>query len=323
VLALKDTTSKEGGAKSSACGVLSALAAGSKPSAAAAFKAPEGVCLPYGAMEAAVEAQGLTSQFEALLTVLETAEIGSLDAACKEMMDLIEQVAPPENVREEVLSTLGEGRLIVRSSANVEDLEGMSGAGLYESIPNVRAKDAAGFNKAVAEVWASLYTRRAVLSRRSAGVAQEQAVMAVLVQELLAPEMSFVLHTAHPLSRDPDLLVAEIAVGLGETLASGVRGTPWRLEVNKKTGEVKTLALANMSEAMVVDERAEADGKLVRVQVDYSSQPLSISPFARATFAKCLAAIGTLLEEELGCAQDVEGAVVDSDIFIVQSRPQP
>jgi len=47
-------------------------------------------------------------------------------------------------------------------------------------------------------------------------------------QELLAPELSFVLHTAHPLSGDPDLMVAEIAVGLGETLASGVRGTPWR-----------------------------------------------------------------------------------------------
>ncbi len=34
---------------------------------------------------------------------------------------------------------LGEGaRLYVRSSANVEDMEGMSGAGLYESVPNVR-----------------------------------------------------------------------------------------------------------------------------------------------------------------------------------------
>jgi hypothetical protein len=60
---------------------------------------------------------------------------------------------------------------------------------------------------------------------------QDHAVMAVLIQELVAPELSFVLHTAHPLSRDPNLLVAEIAVGHGETLASGMRGTPWRLQV--------------------------------------------------------------------------------------------
>jgi phosphoglucan,water dikinase len=96
--------------------------------------------------------------------------------------------------------------------------------------------------------------------------------MSVLVQTLLSPELSFVLHTAHPLSRDPDLLVAEIAVGLGETLASGVRGTPWRLQVNKKTGEVQTLALNNMSEAMVVDPNGAADGKMIKIKVDYSQQ---------------------------------------------------
>ena len=93
--------------------------------------------------------------------------------------------------------------------------------------------------------------------------------------------------------------------------------------MNKKTGEVKTLALNNMSEAMMVDEGGAADGKMVRVKVDYSQQALSISPLARATFGRCLAAIGTLLEENLDGPQDVEGAVVEEDIFIVQARPQP
>ena len=59
--------------------------------------------------------------------------------------------------------------LYVRSSANVEDLAGMSGAGLYDSLPNIPAGDAAAFGAGVAAVWASLYTRRAVLSRRAAG----------------------------------------------------------------------------------------------------------------------------------------------------------
>ena len=59
--------------------------------------------------------------------------------------------------------------LIARSSANVEDLAGLSGAGLYDSIGNVPAGDADALGAAVARVWASLYTRRAVLSRRAAG----------------------------------------------------------------------------------------------------------------------------------------------------------
>ena len=59
--------------------------------------------------------------------------------------------------------------LIARSSANVEDLAGMSGAGLYDSIAGIPASDPAALGKAVSNVWASLYTRRAVLSRRAAG----------------------------------------------------------------------------------------------------------------------------------------------------------
>ena len=59
--------------------------------------------------------------------------------------------------------------VIARSSANVEDLEGMSGAGLYDSLPNIPASDPSALGQAVAGVWASLYTRRAVLTRRAAG----------------------------------------------------------------------------------------------------------------------------------------------------------
>ena len=60
-------------------------------------------------------------------------------------------------------------RAYVRSSANVEDIEGMSGAGLYESVPNVDVGSAEELGAAIAEVWASLYTARAVSTRRRAG----------------------------------------------------------------------------------------------------------------------------------------------------------
>ena len=59
--------------------------------------------------------------------------------------------------------------LIARSSANVEDMAGLSGAGLYESIANVTPASSSALGAAVAGVWASLFTRRAVLSRRAAG----------------------------------------------------------------------------------------------------------------------------------------------------------
>lgn len=75
--------------------------------------------------------------------------------------------------------------------------------------------------------------------------------MAVLMQELLSPAYSFVIHTASPLGNDPATAEAEVAAGLGETLASGQRGSAWRLAVNKSTGAVATLAFANFSEALL------------------------------------------------------------------------
>jgi phosphoenolpyruvate synthase/pyruvate phosphate dikinase len=51
-----------------------------------------------------------------------------------------------------------DARLIVRSSANVEDLAGMSGAGLYDSIPNVKASEPEEFSEAVSKVSSVLET---------------------------------------------------------------------------------------------------------------------------------------------------------------------
>lgn len=74
-----------GGAKTASCAILSKIALDTPPNPAAAFKAPAGVCLPYGAMEAAIEATGLNSQFDALLAKLETAAVeeNELDGVCK------------------------------------------------------------------------------------------------------------------------------------------------------------------------------------------------------------------------------------------------
>lgn len=111
--------------------------------------------------------------------------------------------------------------LAVRSTANVEDLQGMSAAGLYESVVGVPSSDIPALSSAITQVWSSLYTRRAVLSRRAAGVPQAAAHMAVLVQELVIPDVCFVLHTARPRDGDAGIMLAELAVGQGETLASG------------------------------------------------------------------------------------------------------
>lgn len=329
IIPLADADVQTSGAKAAACGRLASLAAVSAKvysdqGVPAAFSVPKGAVIPFGTMELAIEESKLTEAFVSLLEQIETAKMdgGELDKLCNELQNLITSLKLPNQILES-LGELFEGnaRLIVRSSANVEDLAGMSAAGLYDSIPNVTLSNPVNFGHAVSRVWASLYTRRAVLSRRFAGVQQKAAAMAVLVQGMLSPDLSFVLHTVSPIDNDHNVVEAEIAPGLGETLASGTRGTPWRLSSGKFDGVVRTLAFANFSEEMVVG--GLADGEVLHLTVDYSKKPLTVNPVFRQQLGQKLGSVGLFLERKFGSAQDVEGCLVGKDIFIVQTRPQP
>ncbi|XP_051150786.1 phosphoglucan, water dikinase, chloroplastic isoform X2 [Andrographis paniculata] len=325
IVLLADANLQNSGAKATACGRLASLAADSAKGVPASFKVPNGATIPFGSMEMALERNGSMDRFRSLIERIETAGVGEeLEGLCSELQKLISSLNPPKETIESLSKVFpnDDVRLIVRSSANVEDLAGMSAAGLYDSIPNVSTGNPVGFGNAVSHVWASLYTRRAVLSRRAAGVAQREAAMAVLVQEMVSPEVSFVLHTLSPTDRDPNMVEAELAPGLGETLASGTRGTPWRLASGKFGDGVTTLAFANFSEEMVAS--GGEDGQVMRLRVDYSRRPLTVDGGFRQQLGQRLGAIGLFLEQRFGGGpQDVEGCLVGKDVFIVQTRPQP
>ncbi|KAL6643462.1 hypothetical protein ACP70R_018228 [Stipagrostis hirtigluma subsp. patula] len=319
VLELSEASIESSGAKVAACVY-------SDHGIPATFRVPAGAVIPFGSMEDALKKSGSLGSYTGLLERIETANIenGELDSLSSELQAIVSLLSPSEEILEALKNIFDQNaRLIVRSSANVEDLAGMSAAGLYESIPNVSLFNSSAFGAATGQVWASLYTRRAILSRRAAGVPQKDAKMAILVQEMLEPELSFVLHTVSPADHDPKLVEAEVAPGLGETLASGTRGTPWRLSCDKFDGRVTTLAFANFSEEMLVLNSGPANGEVIRVTVDYSKKALSVDATFRQQFGQRLAAIGQYLEQRFGSAQDVEGCLVGKDIFIVQSRPQP
>ncbi len=115
----------------------------------------------------------------------------------------------------------------------------------------------------------------------------------------------------------------------GETLASGQRGTPFRLQVRKDSGATTTLTYANFSEAYVAKPsergswREAPEAQQPRRLVDYSQLELTQDDGKRAELGAKLGKIAVLLEQRLGGPQDVEGCVADGVVYIVQSRPQP
>jgi phosphoglucan, water dikinase len=312
---LADVVAETGGGKATGARQLAELSHRD----AAGFSTSPAIVVPFGVMEAQLSAApAVAAEYSQRVKRLDRMPSAESAAATQHLRQLVERLAVPDAILSEVARTFARNsRLVVRSSANCEDVEGLAGAGLYDSVINVAPPDVAS---AIRKVWSSLWTRRAALSRQQAGLPHEQAHMAVLIQEMVVPDFSFVLHTVNPINNSAEEVYAEIVVGLGETLASAAtRGSPYRLVCGKSSGAVTTLAFANFSQT----SQPNPAGGLRHETVDYSRVDLSRDASARQKLGQRLAAIGRFVEQALQRPQDIEGVVAGDRIWLVQARPQP
>jgi phosphoglucan,water dikinase len=310
ILPLEQARAETCGAKAAAAQRLLELATRSH----GLFRAPRGLAVPFGAMERCLDSAAAKPEYDSLRKQLK----GDRESHLVRMRELLRSLPVPEEIGKEATRFFGpETRLAVRSSSNGEDLEQLAGAGLYESVVNVAA---GAVGSAIAQVWASLWTRRSTLSRLQAGIPYDRIRMAVLLQELVVPELSFIMHTANPQTNSRDEAVVELAVGLGEVLASSsLPGTPCRLVCDRRSDRVQVQTCASFSFALRPSPGAE---RIVRERLDYSGVAMSADESVAQRLGKRLAQIATFLEGELGCPQDVEGVCIGEDIYLVQTRPQ-
>jgi pyruvate,water dikinase len=173
----------------------------------------------------------------------------------------------------------------VRSSATVEDAAGMSFAGQFESILNVRGADA--LLAAIKACWRSLFSERALVYLARQRVPAEKVKMAVLVQEMVEAGHAGVVFTADPLTGATNRLVVECVSGLGEGLVRGIV-QPERVVVEKRTGRVL----------------ASPENKLLS-----SATLKNLCDLARQT------------ERLFSAPQDIEWAQREGGVFLLQSRP--
>jgi phosphoglucan,water dikinase len=313
VLELSQVTPSNGGAKAAGVRRLREISLHQD----AGFRCPRALTIPFGVFAAAVDTASFNEHYQDLLQGLENVTADEFDTAVRDFGRLAARLPVAEKIIDAVTKEFtGDARLMVRSSANCEDLEVMAGAGLYESFANIAPAQVA---EGVRRVWASLWTERAARSRQQAGIPHAKAFMAVLIQQLIFPDSSFIMHTVNPVSHQEHEIYVELAVGLGETLAAGgSRGTPYRMVCDKDTGEMNMLAFADFSAALWPG----AVGGIVSKRVDYTKVALSIDGKLGKRLGRRLAAVGRFVEQSFGRAQDIEGVIAGEEIWLVQSRPQ-
>jgi rifampicin phosphotransferase len=198
----------------------------------------------------------------------------------------------------------------VRSSATAEDLPELSFAGQQETFLNVRGE--ADLLEAIKRCWASLWTARAIGYRARHHISSDDVSLAVVVQELVPADAAGVLFTADPVSGARDRVLINAAWGLGEAVVGGLV-TPDTLTLDKTTG----VALAQQVADKAVMTVRSAEG--------VSTQPVPEGrrhqPVLTPDQALELARLGGRIEGLWGQPMDVEWALSDSHVSILQARP--
>jgi phosphoglucan,water dikinase len=281
------------------------------------FAVPRGVVIPFGVMIDALRASSSPQEYSSFAGGLATSPPGECNDAVNRLREMVSALRVDEEIIAGIIRKFGANALLMaRSSANCEDLPGLPAAGILDSIANVRPSTAAS---AIKRVWLSLWSGRAVREIRNAGVPPDEIFMAVLIQEMIVPEFSFIMHTMNPVSGDPDEIYIEVAVGMGDSLASAATsGSPYRLVYDKRTGEVRILGFASFSDASWPGPK----GEIIRKAVDYSVISLSADATSGGLLAARLGKIGAAVEKIYGYPLDMEGLVAHSTVFLVQARRQ-
>ena len=206
----------------------------------------------------------------------------------------------------------GSPAVAVRSSANAEDLPELSFAGQQETYLNV--KGGVQVSEAVKKCWASLWTAQAMNYRHEMDIGQHTVAMAVVVQIMIPSEVSGILFTANPASGDRSEMIVNCSFGLGEAIVSG-RVTPDTYIVDRDTLTAKE-TMIGAKEQMIV-----SNGEQGTRMENVSAEQKEISSLSKESLTE-LAALAIRVEKEFdGVPQDIEWAISDAKLWLLQSRP--
>lgn len=283
--------------------------------ASAGLPVPDGYHITTDAYRDFVAANGLHPRILAALQPVDPARPATLEQAAQAIDALFAGGAMPPDLAAAIVQAYaalpGDNPAVaVRSSATAEDLPEASFAGQQETFLNVSGSSS--LLEAVRRCWASLWTARAIGYRRRQGIAPEEVTLAVVVQMLAPAEAAGILFTANPVTGRRDETVISAAWGLGEAVVGGLV-TPDTLTVAKASGAIVDRQIADKTIMTV----RTAEGTTEQPVPDALRHVAVLSDAAAAALAR----MGMQVETLYGMPMDIEWALVDGEIFILQARP--
>lgn len=211
-----------------------------------------------------------------------------LQKQCEYMQKKVLDEVLPSKLIDEIKKYVNQEFLYaVRSSSTFEDLEGSAFAGQHETYLNVSLDQ---LEEKIKECFASLWNMHAVVYRNERGFSQEEASMAVVIQKMVPSESAGVAFSVDPISGKFSRVLIEASFGLGENVVAGETFTDTWVVDTKDSSIKENLA----------DEKASLSYEEV----------LKIAKLAKQ------------IEKHYESPQDIEWAIYEGEIYLLQSRPQ-
>ncbi len=273
------------------------------------FNVPDGFAISTKAYEKFVETNNLGKIIQESLSKIDISSQKSLDEESEIIRKSFLSSKMPEDISSEIKIYVEKfsGNFAVRSSATAEDLPTMSFAGLQDTFLNVTKENIV---RSVIKCFASLWTSRAISYRFENKIEQTAVSISVIIQEIIHADVSGVLFTINPANNCYDELVINSNFGFGESVVSGAV-IPDSVIFDKYKKEITEKKIGS-KESIVIPKK---DGDTEEVQSDKTNKfSLTISQI------KQLSEIATNIEKEYGIPMDIEWAIKDDIIYILQAR---
>jgi pyruvate,water dikinase len=219
----------------------------------------------------------------------------------------------PQEIKDEIIKQFKKQKLefvAVRSSATAEDSSTASWAGELDSFLYINQDNVI---ETVKKCWASLFTPRAIFYRLEKKLEKTKVSVAVVVQKMVKSEVSGVCFTVHPVTQDKTQMIIEAGYGLGESIVGGLI-SPDSYVVDKEKKNIIDINVFEQGKQIIQDSKKGT--KQVKVEADKKNkQKLTKKQILE------LAEICIRIEKHYGFACDIEWALEQKKLYIVQSRP--
>ncbi len=307
VLGFHDIDARKGavvGGKGAHLGELSQIAG---------IRVPPGFCATTNAFRRIMMQAPSIDDLLDQLSRLNPGDREAIRALSAQIRRTVEGIAIPDDVAAAItlaLARLGEHvPYAVRSSATAEDLPTASFAGQYDTYLNIEGP--AAILEHVTRCWASLFTEQAVTYRLRNGFDQRRVQMAVVVQQMVFPQVAGILFTADPVTSNRKVASVEASFGLGEALVCGLVDPDVY-----KVRDGKVVARAVATKRLAIHASPAGGTHEQAIEADRQQQAaLTDEQVVR------LAQLGRRIEAHFGRPQDIEWCLVDDGFQVVQSRP--